>query len=121
MHLLRDSASIQLMADTTEDTELSRLIHIRINELAEYVSNDLGELIHIAVVDRDDLAGDLDCATGYDLTSLPTEAVEEHDTWFEVTYVLGSDGFGIVVFIPKHPDIDPGLQALCHHCSEGTS
>jgi hypothetical protein len=31
----------------------------------------------------------------------------------EMVFVLSDDGYGVVILIPQHDDIDPGLLALC--------
>lgn len=121
MHILRDSSSIHAMLASSPAGELHQLIQARVDELQEYVEHDLGEVVHIAVVSQSDSAADLEAAMGVPLASMPTDVAQEHTNWYELTYVLRSDGFGVVVFIPKHPAIDPSLLALCVSCSEGTS
>jgi len=41
------------------------------------------------------------------------ELAEEHGAWYELVFVLGDDGFGLEVFVPKAPGVDPDLLALC--------
>jgi hypothetical protein len=33
---------------------------------------------------------------------------------FEMVFVISDDGYGVVIFIPDQPDIDPLLSSLCH-------
>ena len=49
-----------------------------------------------------------------DADFLPSwEVIEEHKFWYEVVYVLGDDGFGIVIFVPK--DADAELIEMLQH------
>lgn len=41
------------------------------------------------------------------------EALEEHSNCFEMLFILSDSGFGIALFIPKHPGIDADLLAMC--------
>ena len=41
------------------------------------------------------------------------ECLEEHLTCYEMVFVPGGGDFGIVIFIPKQPGIDPDLLAMC--------
>jgi len=41
------------------------------------------------------------------------EALEEHSHCFEMLFILSDNGFGIALFIPKHPGIDADLLAMC--------
>lgn len=42
----------------------------------------------------------------------PHEWLEDHQSFFEMTYILGGD-FGIGVFVPKQEGINPELLAMC--------
>jgi len=122
MHIFRNSASIRGAVEAFANDELSLLITTRINELQEYIEHDLSEVIHIVVIEPTDAITDVDAALGFGLLTYPVEVIEAHAHWYELTYVLRSDGFGMVVFVPKHPDVALGLKALCAQaCSEGTS
>ena len=41
------------------------------------------------------------------------ECLEEHETCYEMVFVPGDGDFGIIIFIPKHQDIDAELLAFC--------
>ena len=42
---------------------------------------------------------------------------EAHAQWYEITFVLSSDGFGVVVYVPK-TCTDATLLALCERFAE---
>ena len=41
------------------------------------------------------------------------EMIEAHATCFEMVFVLNDGGYGVVIFVPNKPDIDPDLLSLC--------
>ena len=41
------------------------------------------------------------------------EVLEEHDSCYELVFIPGDGDFGVVIFIPKVPGIDPDLLAFC--------
>ena len=52
---------------------------------------------------------------GFDMgdVSRPWESFTAHGAWHEVVYVLGDDGFGLVIYIPAQGLKDPLLADLC--------
>ena len=45
------------------------------------------------------------------------EICEAHAHWYEITFVLSSDGFGVVVYVPK-TCTDATLLTLCERFAE---
>jgi hypothetical protein len=41
------------------------------------------------------------------------EVLEEHEACYELVYVISDGGFGVVIFIPTAPVIDPELLSFC--------
>ena len=111
MHVCRDTAAIKEAATTISDAELRQLIAKRIEELAEY-DCDLAELVNLIVVEAGDVLSDIDAELGFSLMSRPIDVVESHVGWYELTFVLGDDGKGIVLYVPK-VGADPEVLALC--------
>jgi hypothetical protein len=110
MHVLRDAASIR--GAVTRHPEVASYISKRIEELSEYADYDLAELVHIIVVETGDTVADLDAALGFDAEDRAVDAIDSHPGVYEITYVVGQDGFGYVVYVPKGADIDPRLLDL---------
>ena len=118
MQILRDSKSIEEGGTSWPDPELRRILAVHIDTLKEYEGRDLCELVSFVVMDCNDTVSDLDAALGFPIMANrfdgcrygepgfnPSwESVEEHINWFELVYVLSDDGFGVVVFVPKHAD-----------------
>lgn len=41
------------------------------------------------------------------------EALEEHASCYEMVFIFNDEGFGVDIFIPKHPAIDTDLLSMC--------
>ena len=41
------------------------------------------------------------------------EVIEEHPGCYEITFIFSDDGFGVLIYVPKHPAIDRELLSLC--------
>jgi hypothetical protein len=110
------------------DPQLRRLILQRIRALAdenpEYALDQLCRFVIVEPGDRAEaLAGQLGfhplrnrseaVAFGQPEFIPPFELAEEHAAWYELVFVLGDDGFGLEVFGPKAPGVDPELLAMC--------
>lgn len=119
MHVYRDTASIHDAHAKALGSELGELLGRRIEELAEYEDHDLSELVHILVIEPRDAQTQVEAELGFFLSAHLPDVVESHASWYEMTIVVSDDGFGWVVFVPKHPDTDSELLALCaQHCKE---
>lgn len=130
MYVLRDAAAVRAFLMAGPDVELSVLINARMAELAEYI-DEIGELVTFIVAQAGDAVEQIDSALGFgilsnrfDLTPFGSpvftpswDALAEHADWFELTYVLSDDGFGMVVYVPK--TAAPALLAMCSRYSVG--
>ena len=131
MQILCDSASIEDAICSTNDAELKGLIQAHLDRLSDYEGYELGELVNIVIIERGDTALELEAALGFsvrvnrfsgcrygDADFLPFwEVIEAHRYWYEVVYVLGDDGFGIVIFVPKDADAEL-IEMLQHYTPE---
>lgn len=105
MQVMRDSTSI---TDPTLIPLIARLIEDLNDQGCE-----LEEMVRVVVIDPGDALTTIDAELGFPLLDRPLDVIEMHEGWFELTYVLSDDGFGVVVYVPVHPDIDPVLIAHC--------
>lgn len=129
MQILRDSPSIQEALDT--QAELTRLITGYIERLSDYEGYELGQMVQFVVMANGDKVIELETALGFsvrinrstgcrygDTEYMPSwEVIESHRYWYEVVYVLGDDGFGIVIFVPKDADAEL-VEMLQHYAPE---
>ena len=109
MLVLRDRASIAQL----QDPELRSLIEQRVVSLVEFDDYDLDQLVTFLVVEPCDSLEAIDDQLGFQILAGTPELLEEHSRWYEIVFVLSDDGYGIEVFIPKHPGVDPLLLAMC--------
>ncbi len=66
----------------------------------------------ILIVEPDDTLPMLDALLRFSILANRHEFILEHAGYFELVYVLGQDGFGIEVFVPKSVAL-PELLAMC--------
>ena len=111
MHVLRDSASIR--GAVTKLPAISAFIARRLEELAEYDDYELDQLVNIVVVEPCDSLAEVNVAVGLETETRAADAIEVHSAWFELTYVLGDEGFGVVLYVPNDLSIDPRLLQVC--------
>ena len=133
MEIFKTSESIQTAAAHHPDAELRHLLSARIESLSDLLDEfPLSELMHVIVMETGDTAQSLEIALslpslnyeaghGLDLSDpafVPSwEICEAHAQWYEITFVLSSDGFGVVVYVPK-TCTDATLLTLCERFAE---
>lgn len=67
----------------------------------------------VLVVEPGDIIASLDAQLGFPILAGRHEFIVEHAGCFELVYVLGQDGSGMVVFVPRTEGINPELLAMC--------
>ncbi len=99
---------IRTTADEVADPELRVLVsHVFANV------SDCPEILgFVLVVAPRDTLPMLDTQLGFSILAGRHEFIQEHAGYFELVYVLGQDGYGLEVFIPKSTDL-PELLAMC--------
>lgn len=131
METFKTSESIQSAATHHPDAELRHLLSARIKSLSDLLDEfPLSDLMHVIVMDAGDSAQSLEATLslpiftnglGLDVSDpafVPNwEVCEAHAHWYEITFVLSSDGFGVVVYVPK-TCTDATLLALCERFAE---
>lgn len=113
MQIYGDSVSIHNARASALGSELGDLIGQRIEELAEYEGGDLSLLIKILVLELGDALTAINAELGFSLLERNCDVAQGHRDWFELTFVLSDDGFGVVVYVPKHSHLDAQLSAYC--------
>ena len=118
------TGAIDTNADAIADPELRELLQQRLRDIEPYSLSDLGSFI---VVEPGDSVETIDKQLGFPiLTNRWTgvqfgqtgftpfwEVLEEHGTCYEMVFVLSDDGYGVELFIPKHPSMDSELLSMC--------
>ncbi len=100
-------------------SEFGELLDRLMEELNEYGGLDLSELVHIVVFEPGEALTDIDAELGFSLLDRPWDVVESYLSWYEITVVLSDDGFGWVIYVPKHASTDVTLLERCaSYCQE---
>ncbi len=116
MIVLQDSNSLHEWVRMSYDPVLDGFIGFHIQNLNEYEGFEWGDLVKFVVVGQNDTVSDLDEALGFSVManrfdgcrygepgfSPSWEFIGEHKDWYEIVYILGDDGAGIVVFVEKN-------------------
>ncbi len=119
MLVYRNSSAIR--GASAQVPEVAPLLAKRIEELEQYAEDDLGSLVNVLVVQPKDALAEVEAELGFHIDQRTPEIIESHPGWYELTYVLGDDGFGLVLYVPKSADIDPLLRELCAPTTPGAN
>ena len=123
MILLRDPAEI----DQIDDPSIQALLRQRFQDIAADEPYDPELHGYFVVAENGDTPEMLEKECGGAITHNPCtelsfgqpgftpvwECLEEHQTCFEMVFVLSDGGFGVVLIIPKQSGIDAELLHLC--------
>ena len=112
----RDAVTAAL-SDPTLDPSLRALIGLRVWQVDTDRRRPLGEVLQVVVVQPGDPPDVIHEAVGFpicwDQAEQPGwEWMNDHGSWLELAYVL-TDDFGLLVFVPDHPDTNPTLLFNC--------
>lgn len=121
MHIITDAAGLARALASSLDPQLKSMLALRRDQLlldtnGEY---DLGDLVHIVVVQPGDGIKDIEAAINFPVFTEPAfEWVTAYEKCFEGIVILSDDGFGIAIFAPDIEGIDPTiLSVLRHHAN----
>ncbi len=93
MQIIRDPADVASIADP----ELLRLVSdvfLRVSDCPEILG-------FVLIVEPGDTIAKIDAILRFPILANRHEFILEHADWFELVYVLGQDGYGLEVFVPK--------------------
>jgi hypothetical protein len=110
LHIFRDTESIRAAPEAAPG--LCEHLRQRLNDLSEY-GDELSSLVNVVVLEPSDTLDALNAALGFRLEERVADLKEAYTGWHELTYVLGDDGFGLLVYVPDRHEIDPRLRRLC--------
>ncbi len=123
MRILRDAADVAVL----EDEELRALIERRLDE--REIGEDFDSELHgpfVVMVPGDGLV-EVEAAVGIPLLVNPVTRVAygdpafspifeyagRHARFYELVFIPGGGDEGVTLFVPRHPDVEPRLLALC--------
>ncbi len=112
MLIITNDNDLQAFLADPPDPNVAALVTAHAERLADF---ELEEIAIFAVCQPDDHVEQLEAASGRPIldeegnfTLLP-EIHDEHEGWHELVFILSDDGFGLVLFIAKHPATDARL------------
>ena len=106
MQIIRKPADADAAAADAVNPELRQLISDTFARVA-----DCPEILgFVLVVEPGDT---IDRQLGFSILDNSHEFILEHAGWFEMVFVLGQDGSGLEVFVPKTEGANPELLAIC--------
>lgn len=123
MLVLRSPADARLVADA----ELRALVESRFAQVCDGEHHDPDVHGYFVVAEPGDTAEQLEEALGFPVVhdtfgehrfgdpdfAPSAEAIEDHGRFHELTFVIGDDGSGVLLFVPKAAGVDPELLAMC--------
>ena len=131
MIVVRDLQSTHQISNA----EIRQLVQERINDLGG-VAFDTNTLGYCLVIEPGDTLEEIDAQLGFSILanrftgiaydqpgfSPSFEFVEEYPSCYNMVFIMGDDGFGIEVFVPKEERIPPDLRIMCRvHAVQGTT
>ena len=115
MHILRHPDAVLAFVGSYSDPRVTALVLQRMEELTEE-DPSMEELVVFVILESGDgieqLQAQMDTRVITDLGSPLWEVIEEHDSCYELVFVLSSSGYGTLVFAPK-AECAPDILALC--------
>ena len=127
MESYENTNSICAASTRHADIALQHLLRRRIESLEDSGNDfDLADLFNVIVIEAGDTAEALEEAIPHNFLTdwadrdwfdpsftPPWEVCEIHPRWFEITFILCDDGFGVVVYVPRQTCTDTVLLNLC--------
>ena len=109
------------------DPDIRALVERRFKQILSGETYDYDQHGYMIIVEPGDSIESLESETccsilhnGFDDTQFGEadftpcfEAFEEHASCYEMVFILNDEGFGLAIFIPKHPGINAELLAMC--------
>ena len=109
MIIIRDPT----LTSTISNLAIRNLAATRFTQVLAGEPYDYNQHGYMIVVEEGDSIADLEAETCCDISGDPMfEVMEEHDSCYEMLFILNDDGFAITLFIPKI-GIDADLLKLC--------
>ncbi|MCJ2178593.1 hypothetical protein [Novosphingobium album (ex Hu et al. 2023)] len=110
------------MADASavlEDSEVQVLLKAQVERLAAYTDFDLSELAMFAIIQPHDTLEAIEAVLNRPLLDeagsfiQPVEIIARQGGWYEVTFILSDDGYGMVLYVPIDSATEPRLLTAC--------
>lgn len=118
MIVIRTAEDMARALDSPLDPDLMQCLQAQRDRLSEWSDYDPSDLAMFVIVQPGDRLTDIDTACGWKLVedgifTQPVELFAQHGGWFEVTWILSDDGFGLVLCVSTAAISVPELLAVC--------
>ena len=120
MIVIRTAEEMARALDSPFNPTLKQRLQGHWDRLSEWADYELSELAVFLIVQPGDTLEQAETAFGQPLVRdskfcfLP-ELIDQHGGWFEVTFILSDDGFGLILLVQIDPHADNELIAACHN------
>ena len=116
MIVIRTAEEMARALDSPIDPELKHCLQAHWDRLSEWQDYELSELAVFLIVQAGDTLEQAEVIIGQTLVqegcfTIPPELVARRGGWFEATFILSDDGFGLVLLAEQGPAADPRLMA----------
>ena len=120
MIVIRTAEEMARALDSPLDPELKHCLQDHWDRLAEWQDYDLSELAVFLIVQAGDTLEQAEAIISQPLVqegcfTIPPELVARRGGWFEATFILSDDGFGLVLLVEIADSTVPDLLAACNH------
>jgi hypothetical protein len=101
------------------DPVVGSMLQTQAEALEAYEGYELAELAQFAMVQPNDTTDTIEQSLGWQLLdetgsfTRPAELISHQSGWYEVTFILSDDGFGLVLYVPKGERTDCRLLQAC--------
>ena len=113
MIIIRDiAAATGITSELEPYPAIRQLIHQRIAEITQGEAYDASIYGEFSIVEAGDSMPEIEAYIGRPLIG-NFEWLVEWPCCYEVVFILSDDGFGIDLLIPKLPNMDADLLAIC--------
>ena len=122
MITIRTADEMARALDSPLDPNLKQRLQVHWDRLSEWEDYELSELAVFLIAQPGDTLEQAETAFGQQLVRdskfcfLP-ELIDQHGGWFEVTFILSDDGFGLILLVQVDPNTDSRLLAACRNAA----
>lgn len=119
MIIIRTEAEMACAVAAPPDPAIGSMLSTRAEALSAYDGFELPELALFAIIQARDTAEAIEHSLGWQILDTggsftrPAELIAEPSGWYEVTFILSDDGFGLVLYVPKDDRTDARLLRAC--------
>jgi hypothetical protein len=121
MLVITDAAAMARALASSLDPQLKDLLALRRDQLLHDTAGEyeLGDLVHIIVVQPGDSIAGIEAAANFPLFTEPAfEWAQDHGRYLESVVILSDDGFGIAIFVPDTDGGDPSMLSILREQAE---